>query len=78
MSFINDIKIFYKFKNVLYICIVNRMRFVGVSFDVETYFSRKKITPKIRLKVIVTVISSGCLQIGFGPLIMDYICNFLI
>ena len=46
MSFINDIKIFYKFKNVLYICIVNRMRFVGVSFDVETYFSRKKSLPK--------------------------------
>ena len=29
-------------------------------------------------KVIVTVFSSGCLQIGFGVLIIDYICNFLI
>ena len=29
------------------------------------------------LKQIVTVQSSGCLQIGFGPLIIDYICNFL-
>ena len=28
------------------------------------------------LKVIVTVKSSGCLQIGFGPLIIYYICNF--
>ena len=27
------------------------------------------------LKVIVTV-KSGCLQIGFRPLIIDYICNF--
>ena len=30
------------------------------------------------LKVIVTLFSSGCLQIGFGVLIIDYICNFLI
>ena len=30
------------------------------------------------LKVIVTVKSSGCLQIGFGPLIIDYTCNFFI
>ena len=30
------------------------------------------------LKVIVTLISSECLQIGFGVLIIDYICNFLI
>ena len=29
-------------------------------------------------KVIVTVFSSGCLQIGFGVLIIDCICNFLI
>ena len=29
-------------------------------------------------KVIVTVFSSGCLQIGFGVLIIDHICNFLI
>ena len=30
------------------------------------------------LKVILIVKSSGCLclQIGFGPLIIDYICNF--
>ena len=30
------------------------------------------------LKVIVAVFSSGCLQIGFGVLIIDYIYNFLI
>ena len=30
------------------------------------------------LKVIVTVKSSGCLQIGFGPLIIDYISNCFI
>ena len=29
------------------------------------------------LKVIVTVKSSGCQQIGFGPQIIDYICIFL-
>jgi hypothetical protein len=36
--------------------------------------------PKIGwlVKVTVTVFSSGCLQIGFGVLIIDYICNFLI
>ena len=30
------------------------------------------------LKVIVTVKSRGFLQIGFRPLIINYICNFLI
>ena len=30
------------------------------------------------LKVIVTVKSSECIQKGFGPLIIDYICNFFI
>jgi len=30
------------------------------------------------IKVTVTVFSSGCLQMGFGVLIIDYICNFLI
>ena len=29
-------------------------------------------------KMTVTVFSSGCLQIGFGVPIIDYICNFLI
>ena len=33
---------------------------------------------RYQFKVIVTVFSSGCLQIGFGVLIIDYICNFLI
>ena len=33
---------------------------------------------KFHLKVIVTVKSSGCLQIGFGPPIIDYNCNFFI
>ena len=33
---------------------------------------------KINLKVTVTVFSSGCLQIGSGVPIIDYICNFLI
>ena len=33
---------------------------------------------KCILKVIVTVKSSGCLHIDFGPLIIDYICNFFI
>ena len=28
--------------------------------------------------MIVTVKSSGCLQIGFWPQIIDYICNFLV
>ena len=28
------------------------------------------------VKMIVIVKSSGCLQIGFGPLIIDYICIF--
>ena len=31
---------------------------------------------KFHLKVIVK--SSGCLQIGFGPPIVDYNCNFFI
>ena len=30
------------------------------------------------LKVTVTVKSSRCLQIGFGPLIIEYICNLFI
>ena len=29
------------------------------------------------IKMSVTVKSSGCLQIGFGPLIIYYICDFL-
>ena len=29
-------------------------------------------------KVTVTAFSSGCLQIGFGVPIINYICNFLI
>ena len=33
------------------------------------------LNPRI-LKVIVTVKSSGCLQICFGSLTIDYICNF--
>ena len=33
---------------------------------------------KISLKVIVTIFSSGCVQIGFGVLIIDNICNFLV
>ena len=44
------------------------------SFIGATHFSWIKYS----LKVIVTVFSSGCLQIGFGVLIIDYICNFLI
>ena len=45
---------------------------------VSAYFQTKQNNVKAAFKVIVTVKSSGCLQIGFGPLIIDYICNVLI
>ena len=43
-------------------------------------FTLKNIGVKCKkqYKVIVTVFSSGCLLIGFGVPIIDYICNFLI
>ena len=54
----------FAFQNII------NMRFVMAPFK----FADNSST----LKVTVTVFSSGCLQIGFGVLIIDYICNFLI
>ena len=47
-------------------------------FMTERTMATRYEKSKKMLKVIVTVFSSGCLQIGFGVLIIDDICNFLI
>jgi len=54
------------------------MFFVVIYEIIIHVYQTKKDPDPCFLKVTVTVFSSGCLQIRFGVLIIDYICNFLI
>ena len=52
--------------------------YMSQSIELDFHFPIYSSFFRTNLKVIVTVKSSGYLQIGFGVLIIDNVCNFFI